>query len=235
MTHDRESVELELLLLRCRRGDSKAQEELVRRFEKTLFYFIRRTVQDEAQAWDALQKTWIRVFAGLPGLQSAPGLKPWLFRVARNTTLNHLRDEQRHQTTASEDLESYPAAEAADGFSSEDAEEIHRALDQLNVTDREALTLHFLDELSIQEIGEVLDAPAGTIKSRLHFAKQRLRHILEKRNDHQKTIVKPGCASGCWPMKTGTHLCVSGMNPRFRLCCWSVCRLCGVGASCSFL
>jgi len=183
--HDRESVELDLLLLRCRRGQPNALEELVRRFERPLFYFIRRVVQNEAHAWDALQKTWIRVFAGLPKASGKPGLKAWLYRVARNTALNHVRDESRHHTIQVEHSDELSPIDDSSGFSDEDAEEVHHALDQLNLSDREALTLHFLEELSVREIAEVLGVPAGTVKSRLHFARQRLRQILEKRNDRQ--------------------------------------------------
>ena len=183
MIPDRDSVELELLILRCCRGDSRAQEELVRRFERSLFYFVRRIVRDEANAWDAMQKTWLRIFRGLSKPLPPSALKAWLFRVARNTALNHVRDERRHQISTDEAIEMHAEASDSVGFSSDDAEEIHLALDRLNLADREALTLFFLEELSVREMSEVLGAPEGTFRSRLHFAKQRLRTILEKRND----------------------------------------------------
>lgn len=183
MSRDGEAIELELMLLRCRRGDPAAQEQLVRRFEKTLFYFIQRIVRNEANAWDVLQKTWIRVFPGLSKPLPPEALTAWLFRVARNTALNHVRDEKRHQAVSSREFETHVATADSSGFDAHDAEEIHHGLDQLNLADREALTLYFLDELSVREMGEVLGEPEGTIKSRLHFAKQRLRKILEKRHD----------------------------------------------------
>lgn len=178
---ERECVELDLLLLRCRRGQPGALEELVRRFERPLFYFIRRVIQNEADSWDALQKTWIRVFAGLPKASASPSLKAWLYRVARNTALNHVRDEGRHEAIQVENPDELPPIDDSSGFSEEDAEEVHRALDQLGLSDRESLTLYFLEELSVREIAEVLGVPAGTVKSRLHFARQRLRKIMEKR------------------------------------------------------
>lgn len=180
---NRDTLELELLLLRCRRGDQLASETLVRRFERPLLYYIRRMVQDEPTAWDALQKTWIRVFAGLSKPPPAEALRAWLFRIARNTALNHLRDERRHQASTEEPIEDQAEPNDSTTFDADCAEQIHAALDQLSLNDREALTLFFLEELTIREISDVLESPEGTIKSRLHFAKRRLRKILESHND----------------------------------------------------
>jgi RNA polymerase sigma-70 factor (ECF subfamily) len=57
---------LEALLLRCRSGDAEALEELIRRWERKLFYYIRRLVACESDAWDVLQQTWTRVLQGIP-------------------------------------------------------------------------------------------------------------------------------------------------------------------------
>jgi RNA polymerase sigma-70 factor (ECF subfamily) len=179
---DRELIELELLLLRCRRGRPNAFEELIARFERPLLYFIRRIVGNEPGAWDALQKTWIRVFAGLPKLSTTLELKAWLYRVARNTALNHVRDEGRHAAVHVNDLLELSPPKG-NCFSADDAEEVHRALDLLDLGDREILTLHFLEEFSVDEVAGVLGIPAGTAKSRLHTARKRLRAILEKRHD----------------------------------------------------
>lgn len=69
MPRDREAVARELLAVRCRRGDRAALEELIRTWEGRLLYFIRRLVRDEADAWDVLQKTWVKVLAGIGSLE----------------------------------------------------------------------------------------------------------------------------------------------------------------------
>jgi RNA polymerase sigma-70 factor (ECF subfamily) len=155
----------------------------VAQFERPLFYFIRRIVQNEADAWDALQKTWLRVFANLPTSPPTAGFKAWLYRVARNAALNHVRDESRHECDPLADPDQLTPADERRSFDIEDAAEVHAALDQLKRSDREALTLYFFDEFSVQEIGHVLGVPSGTVKSRLHFAKRRLRTILERNHD----------------------------------------------------
>jgi len=60
------------------------------------------------------------------------------------------------------------------------AEAVHRALDELSLAHREALTLHFLQDLSLEQIANVLEVPIGTVKSRLHHAKRELRKVLER-------------------------------------------------------
>ena len=89
MQRTTEAIPEELLALRCRRGEKTALEELVRAWEKRLFYFIRRLVDNEADAWDVLQETWVRVLSGLGALREPRSLGPWLYRVARHAAFNH--------------------------------------------------------------------------------------------------------------------------------------------------
>jgi len=65
LSRDKDAVARELLAMRCRRGDRTALEELIRTWERPLLYFIRRLVHDEADAWDVLQKTWVKVLSGI--------------------------------------------------------------------------------------------------------------------------------------------------------------------------
>lgn len=175
---NRQELELELIMLRHRRGDLQALPELVASFERPLFYFLRRIVRDESQAWDVMQKTWMRIISSPPQTGNGRSLKVWLYRVARNTALNHIRDEHRHD--AAELQGEVDPVEDPESFDAADAEEIHAALDRLSRCDREVLTLHFLEQLSTRELSDVLDIPQGTVKWRLHVAKRNLRTQLEQ-------------------------------------------------------
>jgi RNA polymerase sigma factor (sigma-70 family) len=177
---DKELIYQELLVLRCQRGDKVALAELVSTWEKRLFYFIRRLVNEEHDAWDILQQTWLKVMRGISTLKEPRNLAPWLYRIARNNAINlgHLRAVQR------DNLDDYPAdseaLEDAGPRNFEDAEQIHHGLLQLGLAHREVLTLFFLEDMTTDEIAHVLDIPAGTVKSRLHHAKHALRCVLEK-------------------------------------------------------
>jgi RNA polymerase sigma-70 factor, ECF subfamily len=175
-----EAIHEELLALRCRRGDKAALEELVRTWEKRLFYFIRRMVDNEADAWDVLQQTWMRVLSGIGRLREPHSLGPWLYQIARNAALNHGEVNATYRRL----LHDYPAAPVGDEDpiprEFENAERVHRGLLQLSLPHREVLTLFFLEDFSIEAIAQILGVPAGTVKSRLHHARKALRTVLEQ-------------------------------------------------------
>jgi len=177
---NKESIQNELLALRCRRGAEGAMEVLIHLWEKRLFYYIRRLLSNESDAWDVLQETWISVLRGIRKLRDPKALSPWLYRTARNQAMNLLRKRYWDQDLFPVDPPDPDdfAGQEDNGF--EEAERVHYALDQIPLHHREVLTLHFLEDLSLAEISEVLGIQEGTVKSRLHYAKRTLREILEK-------------------------------------------------------
>lgn len=180
MTWDKEAIYLELLVLRCKRGDRQALTEMIRHWEKPLFYYIRRLVDEEETAWDVLQETWLKVLGGIGQLRQPRSLPTWLYRLARNTAMSHLRGriKDRAFNEASEIACDSEGNVELSGF--EDAQSIHYGLSKLSLPHREVLTLHFLEDLSVDDIAAILGVPPGTVKSRLHYAKAALRKVLEK-------------------------------------------------------
>lgn len=180
MSTRKDIIYCELLVLRCRRGDRKAAEELIGRFERPLLYYLIRLVDNEADAWNLLQETWMKALGAIHRLRDPKRLAPWLYGIARNGAMSHLRSKYS-RTRLIED-----AADLADVEDStplpafEDAEEVHYGLSRLSVPHRDVLTLFFLQDLTLEQIAEVLGVPAGTVKSRLHYAKLRLKAILEQ-------------------------------------------------------
>lgn len=166
-----------MLVIRCRRGDRTAFDSLVQLWERPLFYYLRRLVPTEEDAWDLLQETWIKVYRALNTLRDPRTLPAFLYATARNTAISRLRS-QDHQETAPT-LEDLPVPDCAiDAF--DNAEQVHHALDQLPIAQREALALYFLQDLSIDDIATVLGVPSGTVKSRLHHGKKAIRNILSQ-------------------------------------------------------
>lgn len=169
----------ELLLIRYRRGDVTALDELVRLWRDRLFYFIRRLVGDEEDAWDALQDTWVAFMRNADKLRETSSVVLWLYKIARHKAMDRLRKRYRNRTLSIEDEDVADISEQTESFAFEDAEQVHRALEELSIPHREVLTLFFLEDLSIDEIAQVLDVASGTVKSRLHFARKALRSIIE--------------------------------------------------------
>jgi RNA polymerase sigma-70 factor (ECF subfamily) len=171
---------IEALWRRCRAGDPEALEELVRRWERKLFYYVRRLVADESDAWDVLQQTWVRVLGGYKRVRDPDALVPWLYRVARNTALTHRKSLLARERWVDHDapVDGQPVAD--DAQSQWSAEDVHQAMDRLSPHHREALTLFFLEEFSIEAMAAVLDVSEGTVKSRLFYARRALRQAIEQ-------------------------------------------------------
>ena len=174
----------ELLVLRCRRGDAAAWRELIHSWERRLFYYVRRIVGGERDAWDVLQQTWLAAYQALPALEEPRALRAWLYRIAHRRAVSHLRRTGAAPDAGATDLDD--AADVPDdgaddsGFGADAAEAVHAALPKLSLAHREVLTLHFLEGAPVEEIAAVLDVPAGTVKSRLFHARRALRAVIER-------------------------------------------------------
>jgi RNA polymerase sigma-70 factor (ECF subfamily) len=176
MGGSKDTIYAQLLALRCRQGDMGAFEQLVRLWEARLFYYIRRLVDQEADAWDVLQKTWIKALRGIRSLKDPKALPCWLYTLARRTVIDHSRrasDRPLPEDFADESAD--PSSADEPGLALDNAEAVHRALAGLSPPHREVLTLFFLQDLTLEEIAAVLDVPVGTVKSRLHYARRAAR------------------------------------------------------------
>lgn len=180
MLRDERTIYQELLIRRCQEADPSAQQELVGIWEKRLLFYIRRLVEREADAWDVLQQTWVQVLRSIGKLRDPAALRPWLYAVARHTAASHYRPELalRSRIDNQADAADVPADEWVPAV--DDALDVHASLPLLSLEHREVLVLHFLEGMSVHEIAAIVDAPPGTIKSRLYYAKRALRTILEK-------------------------------------------------------
>lgn len=181
MLSERQLIRCELLVSRCCRRDPAAARELVTMFQKPLLFYLRRMVSSEPDSWDLSQETWLAVFRSLPSLRNTRAFPAFLYATARNTALAHLRKRRiPFVQPGSGDCPPDVACESEhEDFSSEDAARVRAALDELPLIHREVLTLHFLDELNIDDTAAVLNVPPGTVKSRLFHAKRALRVRLE--------------------------------------------------------
>ena len=183
-----ERIAGELLVLRCRRGDAAAWRELIGRWERRLFYYVRRLVGGERDAWDVLQQTWLAAHRSLPTLNEPRALRAWLYRIAHRPAVSHLRHIGAAPDARAADVDDVAdvldAGDSGPSFPAEAAEAVHAALAGLSLAHREVLTLHFLEDASVEEVAAVLDVPAGTVKSRLFHAKRALRAAIERGERH---------------------------------------------------
>ncbi|HKS16880.1 MAG TPA: sigma-70 family RNA polymerase sigma factor [Planctomycetota bacterium] len=177
------------LIRRCARGEEAAYRELVERLEKPLVAFIRRYVGDESLAEDLFQETFVRVVRTLGGFKPEASLSTWIFTIARNLCLDHLKAKKRHREVSMdaavpdgaeregdfrEALRSPTAGPGTAAEGNEEGERLRAAMAELAEPKREALILRVYSDLSYAEIARITDAPVGTVKFRVHDAIQEL-------------------------------------------------------------
>jgi RNA polymerase sigma-70 factor, ECF subfamily len=179
MRDEAERLYERLLVLRCQTGDDDAYRELVARFGPRLHYFLRKLSPRLDRAEDLVQETWIDVLRQLPRLKDAAAFTTWLYRIAHGKAMLDGRRSVR-EPAMSPDVESVADREEV-SFSPEEAAEIHAALDRLEPAQREVLVLRFLEELSYEDIAEVVECPVGTVRSRIYYAKAQLKKLLTDR------------------------------------------------------
>ncbi len=170
---------LQTLVWRCQRGDAAAFEELFRQFQPRLRYYVHRLDTDGDHTDDTLQEVWTKVVRGIGSLRDQRAFVAWLYTIARNEVYGRAKAKDPFVELTEEHLESL-TDDPEPAFREEDAARIHQALETLSPAHREILTLCFLEELSHQEIAGILGLHPGTVKSRLHYAKQALRQELER-------------------------------------------------------
>jgi RNA polymerase sigma-70 factor, ECF subfamily len=184
LPRDKQMLESALLTVRWQGGDRSAFDGIVRLWEQSLFYYLRRLSPSEADAWECLQETWLKVFRSLASLRDPQALPAFLYRTARNTAISRHRLREFDQIDAQTDAVSDTLEDPITHF--DNAEQVHHALAQLPLPQREALTLYFLQDLSLDAMAVLLGIPTGTVKSRLHYAKLALRKILTQGEAHAR-------------------------------------------------
>jgi len=178
---DRAELALPFLVLRCQAGDEGAFVRLLEQFGDRTHGYLRTLVGDAAD--DVQQEVWLAVYRGIASLAAPHAFRTWLFRTTRHRALDYLRSRKREaELMADVDLEVIqefiPAPDAdvpGTGFAWEQ-------LDVLPATQREVLLLRYRDDMSYEQMALVIGCSVGTIRSRLHYARQRLKDELTRRN-----------------------------------------------------
>jgi RNA polymerase sigma-70 factor (ECF subfamily) len=174
----------QLLVLRCQAGNRVAFAEIVARYQSRLRYFLLKLLGDKHCADDLLQDVWLEALRGLPRLAEPRALAAWLYRIAHDRAMQVLR-KRRLLTQPLETVEIATEPEDESAFSDWDAGRVHAALDLLAPQHREVLVLRFMEEMSYEQIAQVVGCQVGTVKSRLHYAKGALRTAIERTIAHE--------------------------------------------------
>jgi len=176
------------LIQRCIAGDASAFEPLVEKYRQRVWRLAYQVLHDREEAWDVAQEAFVRAFHSLPTFRGQSAFYTWLFRITINVATDRHRqrgaqarafgpervtEEEWARTTPDPGGGPDQAAMRA-----EQRERIRRALDALPPKARTIIMLSDVEGLSYREIAEVLNCPIGTVMSRLHNARKRLKGLL---------------------------------------------------------
>ena len=176
--HDR--LNDELLVLRCQEGDTEAFELLVGRWQRRLRRHAWRLTGDESDAWDATQEAWIGISRGISRLVDAAAFPAWAYQIVSNKCRDSVRRERRRREATETYSEWMQREEQEAATAQEQCNSLREALEQLSGPDRALLSLRYEEQFDTAEIACILGVPEGTVKSRLFYARQRVRKYLEE-------------------------------------------------------
>ncbi len=180
-----------LLLARLRRKDPAAFEQLVKTHQDRVFDFCVRMVGDREEAFDLTQEIFVSIHLHLDKFRHDAKLSTWIFRISKNHCLNRLKYLKRRGRGRSDDYgeanelainDSVGAPSGPDELleASRERAWVHRAIAELDEDQRMLVALRDIEGLSYEEIVEITELPEGTVKSRLHRAREKLVGILER-------------------------------------------------------
>lgn len=176
-----ESAEQGWLVLRAQSGDREALGKLFERMQKPLYRYLLRLLGNEDLAGDVLQDVFMLVHRKLAWLEDPALFLPWIFRVTSREAFRRLKRERRHAGDEMDSMDILPGPEPEESHLEEWISQIPRLLDQASPASRAVLVLHYLQEMSLREVADVLDLDLGTVKSRLSYGLRVLGRFIKQK------------------------------------------------------
>ena len=171
------------LILRLQSGDLEALGQLYDRHRLPVFRTALAITHDQDAAEDILQEVFLRLHQYVHRVDTSLPLSPWLYRITVNLSYTYVTRRNKWRVPLEDFVDQLigpakynpePEAERHD-----DLRLMQKAIDTLPFSQRVVIVLYYLNDLSLQEIGDILSVPVGTVKSRLHYGRENLRRQLE--------------------------------------------------------
>ena len=171
------------LVSRVQKGDRRAFDLLVLKYQHRILSLVGRFISDYAEAQDVTQEAFIKAYKALPSFRGDSAFYTWMYRIAVNTAKNHLISRSRKTPTQDIDLDdaefftgegAMKEIETPDGLLQRDQlrDVVFDAIEQLPDELRRAVTLRELEGMSYEEIARTMDCPIGTVRSRIFRARE---------------------------------------------------------------
>lgn len=162
-------------------GDTEAVEDIVSKYQRHIFAITYRMTGDIEDAKDLTQKTFVRAVQGLRGFRKESSFKTWLYRIAINLSLNHLKNERRAENGLEESVMTNNPLTLSALIDEEKRHDVRKGLDELPQRQRLAVILRAYEGLSCSETARVMGCSEGAVKAHYHHGVKRLREILKEK------------------------------------------------------
>lgn len=169
------------LLARIAKGDHEAVTALYQRLERPLFAFLVKILRDREAAADVLNDTMLDVWRQAGRFEGKSSVATWIYAIAHHKAVSWLRRRREVELNDETQAEIADDAPLADSrlAAADVAQTIARLMDKLSVDHRVVLQLAYFQEFNVSQIAEILDCPENTVKTRMFYARQRLRTLLQ--------------------------------------------------------
>ena len=172
------------------KGDQTAFEVLFKKYNRHVARLVYSVIRTPDLVEDTVQEVFLLVYRNLHKFRQQSAFKTWLYRITVNESLRQISRAQRWQPLPEQEAEpegthdtlvSYPGVESPERMllQGERKALVQEGLGQLNPNQKLILSLYYMEDLSIQEISEVLSIPEGSVKSRLFYARENLKKLLD--------------------------------------------------------
>lgn len=176
MTKAQKYIYDQILVIDAQDGNVKAMEMLVSRWQKRLWYHAFRLTADKEGAWDITQESWLGIIKGLRKLHNPANFRAWAYRITTNKTMDWIRKNKAVKQISIDEVQECPREE-------EKEIGLKELFGKLKLKKRVVLDLYYFEQLSLSEISIALNVPKGTVKSRLHKARNELKKLWQKHNE----------------------------------------------------
>jgi len=170
---------------RAQAGDQSAMAMVLRDQQPSLLGFLTQFLGNRDNALDATQETLVKISKHLPNYKEHGNFKAWVFRIARNVALDHIRQQQRKGGDILELSEEVVALDArpqtATVIQREECVLAMQLVQQLPATEREVMTLRVIQNMKFKDIAEITNAPLNTVLGRMRNASRKLKQWMEER------------------------------------------------------
>ena len=181
------------IVRRVQAGDVAAFDALINKYRERVYGIIYHMTSNREDASDLAQETFIKAFQSIHRFQGGSSFFTWVYRIAVNAGLSHLRKSRlrsffsldridEDEPVSKEVIDALMDNDTSDrqAFVRELQEKLNEAMQKLSIKHRTVVTLFEIDGLGHQEIADIMDCSVGTVRSRLHYAKQLLQSELER-------------------------------------------------------